>query len=51
MRTQLHTAVALALGALPLAAQSVGFRGYAAMQNHYNLLYREDERDLMPRLA
>lgn len=31
-----------------LASQKVGFRGYAAMQNHYNLLYREDERDLIP---
>lgn len=31
-----------------LAAQNIGFRGYAAMQNHYNLLYREDERDLIP---
>jgi aryl-alcohol dehydrogenase-like predicted oxidoreductase len=31
-----------------LAARAIGFRGYAAMQNHYNLLYREDERDLIP---
>ncbi|MBL8628506.1 MAG: aldo/keto reductase, partial [Rhodospirillaceae bacterium] len=31
-----------------LAAQKIGFRGYATMQNHYNLLYREDERDLIP---
>ncbi|MBL8643657.1 MAG: aldo/keto reductase, partial [Rhodospirillaceae bacterium] len=31
-----------------LAAQQIGFRGYATMQNHYNLLYREDERDLIP---
>jgi len=31
-----------------LASQKIGFRGYAAMQNHYNLLYREDERDLIP---
>jgi len=31
-----------------LAANNIGFRGYATMQNHYNLLYREDERDLVP---
>lgn len=31
-----------------LAAKAIGFRGYATMQNHYNLLYREDERDLIP---
>jgi len=31
-----------------LAAREIGFRGYATMQNHYNLLYREDERDLIP---
>lgn len=31
-----------------LSSQRIGFRGYAAMQNHYNLLYREDERDLIP---
>jgi 1-deoxyxylulose-5-phosphate synthase len=31
-----------------LAAQAISFRGFATMQNHYNLLYREDERDLIP---
>jgi len=31
-----------------LAAAKIGFRSYASMQNHYNLLYREDERDLIP---
>jgi aryl-alcohol dehydrogenase-like predicted oxidoreductase len=31
-----------------LAAKDIGFRGYATLQHHYNLLYREDERDLVP---
>ena len=31
-----------------LAAQAQGWDGFATMQNHYNLLYREDERDLIP---
>jgi 1-deoxyxylulose-5-phosphate synthase len=31
-----------------LAARAINFRGFATMQNHYNLLYREDERDLIP---
>jgi 1-deoxyxylulose-5-phosphate synthase len=31
-----------------LAAKDIGFRGFAAMQHHCNLLYREDERDLIP---
>ncbi len=36
-----------------MAAQAIGpqgmrWGGYATMQNHYNLLYREDERDLIP---
>ncbi|MDX2145480.1 MAG: aldo/keto reductase [Rhodospirillaceae bacterium] len=36
------------LAAAQLAAQRIGFRGFATMQHHYNLLYREDERDLIP---
>jgi aryl-alcohol dehydrogenase-like predicted oxidoreductase len=36
------------LAAAQMAAQTIGFGGYATMQNHYNLLYREDERDLIP---
>jgi len=31
-----------------LAAKGAGFPGYATVQHHYNLLYREDERDLVP---
>jgi len=31
-----------------LAAQDLGWDGFATMQNHYNLLHREDERDLIP---
>ncbi|MBT4739306.1 MAG: aldo/keto reductase [Rhodospirillaceae bacterium] len=31
-----------------LAAQDQGWGGFATMQNHYNLLHREDERDLIP---
>ncbi len=31
-----------------LAAQEQGWDGFATMQNHYNLLHREDERDLIP---
>ncbi|MDG2244372.1 MAG: aldo/keto reductase [Rhodospirillaceae bacterium] len=31
-----------------LVAQSRGWEGFATMQNHYNLLHREDERDLIP---
>jgi len=31
-----------------MAAQSQGWDGFATMQNHYNLLHREDERDLIP---
>jgi 1-deoxyxylulose-5-phosphate synthase len=31
-----------------LAAQAQGWEGFATMQNHYNLLHREDERDLIP---
>jgi aryl-alcohol dehydrogenase-like predicted oxidoreductase len=36
------------LAAAQLAASRIGFRGFATMQHHYNLLYREDERDLIP---
>lgn len=36
------------LATAQLAAQRIGFRGFASMQHHYNLLYREDERDLIP---
>ncbi len=31
-----------------LAAKALNFRGFASMQHHYNLLYREDERELLP---
>lgn len=31
-----------------LAAKEQGWDGFATMQNHYNLLHREDERDLIP---
>ncbi len=31
-----------------LAAKTQGWDGFATMQNHYNLLHREDERDLIP---
>lgn len=31
-----------------LAAKAQGWDGFATMQNHYNLLHREDERDLIP---
>ena len=31
-----------------LVAKDQGWEGFATMQNHYNLLYREDERDLIP---
>jgi 1-deoxyxylulose-5-phosphate synthase len=30
-----------------LASRNIGFGGFATMQHHYNLLYREDERDLV----
>ena len=29
-------------------AQDNGWAPYSAMENHYNLLYREDEKDLIP---
>lgn len=31
-----------------LAAKAQGWDGFVTMQNHYNLLHREDERDLIP---
>lgn len=31
-----------------LVAKAHGWDGFATMQNHYNLLHREDERDLIP---
>ncbi len=31
-----------------LVAKEQGWQGFVSMQNHYNLLHREDERDLIP---
>ena len=33
---------------MQLAAEKNGWTKFISMQNHYNLLYREDERDLIP---
>lgn len=33
---------------MQLVAQQHGFAQFEAMENHYNLLYREDERELIP---
>lgn len=33
---------------MQLAAERNGFTKFSSMQNHYNLLYREDERELIP---
>lgn len=33
---------------MQLAAEKHGFTPFVSMQNHYNLLYREDERELIP---
>lgn len=33
---------------MQLAAKDNGWTPFASMQNHYNLLYREDERELIP---
>lgn len=33
---------------MQLAAQQNGWTLFSTLQNHYNLLYREDERDLIP---
>lgn len=33
---------------MQIAARDYGWAGFQAMENHYNLLYREDERELIP---
>jgi aryl-alcohol dehydrogenase-like predicted oxidoreductase len=33
---------------MQLAAERNGWTKFVSMQNHYNLIYREDERDLIP---
>jgi aryl-alcohol dehydrogenase-like predicted oxidoreductase len=33
---------------MQIAAEKNGWTKFASMQNHYNLLYREDERELIP---
>lgn len=33
---------------MQMAAKENGFTPFSAMENHYNLLYREDERELIP---
>ncbi len=33
---------------MQLAAEKYGWTKFVAMENHYNLLYREDERELIP---
>lgn len=33
---------------MQLAARDNGWTPFQAMENHYNLLYREDERELIP---
>ena len=33
---------------MQLAAEANGFTKFVSLQNHYNLLYREDERELIP---
>lgn len=33
---------------MQMAAEKNGFTKFSAMENHYNLLYREDERELIP---
>lgn len=33
---------------MQMAAKEHGFTPFQAMENHYNLLYREDERELIP---
>ncbi len=37
---QLHT--------MQVVARDNGWTSFSSMQNHYNLLYREDERELIP---
>ncbi|MDX2221700.1 MAG: aldo/keto reductase [Rhodospirillaceae bacterium] len=36
------------LASAQLAARAISCSGFATLQHHYNLLYREDERDLIP---
>ena len=33
---------------MELAARDNGWAQFVAMENHYNLLYREDEREMIP---
>lgn len=33
---------------MQLAARDNGWTPFSAMENHYNMLYREDERELIP---
>ena len=33
---------------MQITAERNGWKGFSTMQNHYNLLYREDERELIP---
>ena len=33
---------------MQVAARNHGWTPFSAMENHYNLLYREDERELIP---
>ena len=33
---------------LQIIAEQNGWTKFVTMQNHYNLLYREDERELIP---
>ena len=33
---------------MQIAAEKNGWTPFSTMQNHYNLLYREDERELIP---
>ncbi len=33
---------------MQICAEEHGWTGFSTMQNHYNLLYREDERELIP---
>lgn len=33
---------------MQITAQRMGLEGFSVMENHYNLIYREDERELIP---
>ncbi len=35
----------------PHASDRLGLDRFATMQNHYNLLYREEEREMLPLCA